>query len=177
MRIWDVNTHDSKVLPIDDHPTNKLGWASVAISPDARFIAAGYSFNAVVRIWDVASGTLVNRLYGHGDGVLSVAFTPDGKGLVSGLRDGRLKCWELNMTTNNARNAGGPFSECILDFKGHKDWVFHVAISRDGQWIVSGSRDDNVRLWDKYGRAQLMLQGHKSSGARLCLQIRYDLML
>ena len=61
--------------PIDDHPNVDAGITSVAISPDARFI---------VRIWDVATGTLVDRLRGHGDSVYSVTFTPDGKGLVSG---------------------------------------------------------------------------------------------
>ena len=165
-----MNTRESKVLPIDHDSANSLGCASVAISPDARFIAAGYSYDTVVRIWNVASGTLVNRLCGHSDGILSVAFTPDGRGLVSGSCDGKLKYWELNMTNNNARYASGPFGKCILDLKGHKYWVSYVAISHNGQWIVSSSSDDGVRFWDKHGRAQLMLKGHQQSGARLCIQ-------
>ena len=165
-----MNTCESKVLPIDVHSANPFGWASVAISPDARFIAIGYSYDPVMRIWDVASGILVNRLCGHSDGILSVTFTPDGKGLVSGSHDRTLKYWELNMTTNNALDAGGPFSKCILDLKGHKNLVFHVAVSHDGQWIVSSSRTDGLRLWDKHGRAQLTLQGHEYFGARLCIQ-------
>ena len=162
-----MNTRNSKVLPIDDDPTNPFGWANVAISPDARFIAASCSIRTDVRIWDTASGTLVNRLCGHSNGISSVAFTPDGKGLVLGSVDGTLKYWELGMTPNNARNAGGPFGKCILDFKGHRDWVLHVAISYDGQWIVSSSYNDSIRLWDKHGRAQLMFQGRENSSVRL----------
>jgi len=46
-----------------------------------------------------------------------------------------------------------------------QDIVFSVVVSHDGQWIVSGSRDDGVRFWDvKSGIVQLMLQGHKNSG-------------
>ena len=167
--MWDMNTRESKVLPINDDSTNQLGRAIVAISPDGRFIATGYLSDTDVRIWDASSGTLVNRLCGHSDGILSVAFTPDGKGLVSGSRDRTLKYWELNMTNNNARNASGPFGKCIMDLKGHKSRVFHVAISHNGEWIVS-STADGVRFWDKHGRAHLTLRGHKYSGARLCMQ-------
>ena len=91
-RIWDMNTHESKVLTIDDDPNVDAGVTSVAISPDARFVAAG-SLDTIVRIWDVATGMLVDRLRGHGDSVYSVAFTPDGKGLVSGSLDKTLKYW------------------------------------------------------------------------------------
>jgi len=161
-RIWDMATRESKVLPIDDDPNVDAGVTSVAISPDARFVAAG-SLDTVVRIWDVSTGTLVDRLRGHGDSVYSVAFTPDGKGLVSGSLDKTLKYWELNTAMINARKAGERFGKCLLDFTGHKDYVLSVAISHDGQWVVSGSKDRGVQFWDKHGRAQLMLQGHKNS--------------
>ena len=155
-----MTTLESKILPIDDDPNVDAGMTSVAISPDARFVAAG-SLDTVVRLWDVSTGTLVNRLRGHGDAVYSVAFTPDGKGLVSGSLDKTLKYWELNTAINNADER---FGKSELDFTGHKDYVLSVAISHDGQWIVSGSKDRSVLFWDKNGRAQLMLQGHKNSG-------------
>ncbi len=73
----------SKVLTINDPDSlnNDAGVTSVAISPDGRYVAAG-SLDRVVRIWDAGSGVLVERLRGHRDSVYSVAFTPDGKGLV-----------------------------------------------------------------------------------------------
>ena len=46
-----------------------------------------------------------------------------------------------------------------------KDYVLSVAISPDGAWIVSGSKDRGVQFWDPAtARAQFMLQGHKNSG-------------
>jgi len=65
-RIWGMNSHDSKVLPIDDDPNIDTGVTSMAISPDPRFVAVG-SLDTVARIWDVATGTLLDRLCGHGD--------------------------------------------------------------------------------------------------------------
>jgi len=85
------------VLTINDPDSlnNDAGVTSVAISPDGRWVAAG-SLDTVVRIWDVSSGQLVERLRGHRDSVYSVAFTPDGKGLVSGSLDKTLKYWDVS---------------------------------------------------------------------------------
>jgi glucose repression regulatory protein TUP1 len=42
-----------------------------------------------VRLWEIRTGQLVDSLLGHKDSVVSVAFTPDGNGLISGGADGR----------------------------------------------------------------------------------------
>jgi len=32
--------------------------------------------------------------------------------------------------------------------KGHNDWVYSVAISKDGRYALSGSADKTLRYWD-----------------------------
>ncbi|MGD0039899.1 MAG: NB-ARC domain-containing protein, partial [Isosphaeraceae bacterium] len=45
---------------------------------------------------------------------------------------------------------------------GHQDWVNSVALSGDGRYIVSGSRDRTVAVWDLQTGARLHeLTGHK----------------
>ena len=161
---------------------------SVCISPDGRLVAAG-SLDTVVRIWDVQTGQLVERLKGHRDSVYSVAFTPDGKGLVSGSLDKTLKYWDVRPILRGREGPGlsghgvppsssgknGPGgkgdgggekgSQCTMNFTGHKDYVLSVAVSHDGKWVVSGSKDRGVQFWDaNTAVAQCMLQGHKNSG-------------
>jgi len=63
----------------------------------------------------------------------------------------KIKC-NLYVTTRNSW------------FTGHKDYVLSVAVLHDGQWVVSCSKDRGGQFWDKNRQAQLMLQGHKSSG-------------
>ena len=115
---------------------------SVAISPSGQFVAAG-SLDTVVRIWDVATGVLIERLRGHRDSVYSVAFTPDGKGLVSGSLDKTLKFWDVSgLNVPNGKRKDGPggsgatgpgtpgqgaivkngdkSSQCTMNFTGHK---------------------------------------------------------
>ncbi|KAI0724965.1 WD40-repeat-containing domain protein [Fomitopsis betulina] len=173
-RIWDMSTGNlHKILSINED-TVDAGVTSVCISPDGRLVAAG-SLDTIVRIWDVATGALVERLKGHRDSVYSVAFTPDGKGLVSGSLDKTLKYWDLRPILrgpagaltpgkNGVKDGGEKGSLCTMNFTGHKDYVLSVAVSHDGQWVVSGSKDRGVQFWDaKTATAQCMLQGHKNS--------------
>ncbi|KIL58707.1 hypothetical protein M378DRAFT_86115, partial [Amanita muscaria Koide BX008] len=179
-RIWDMANADAppKVLTINDPDSlnGDAGVTSVAISPNGQFVAAG-SLDTVVRIWDVATGHLVERLRGHRDSVYSVAFTPDGEGLVSGSLDKTLKYWDvsgllLSGNANAVAATGGSSgssrekipSPCTMNFTGHKDYVLSVAVSHDGQWVVSGSKDRGVQFWDaRSAVVQCMLQGHKNS--------------
>lgn len=163
-------------MSIDEPDNVDAGVTSVCISPDGTLVAAG-SLDTVVRIWDVQTGKLVERLKGHRDSVYSVAFTPDGRGLVSGSLDKTLKYWDIQPIYERRRNGtkSGPSgagdkvlektSQSLMNFTGHKDYVLSVAVSHDGQWVVSGSKDRGVQFWDaKSAVVQCMLQGHKNSG-------------
>jgi len=62
------------------------------------------------------------------------------------------------------RKDGDKSSQCTMNFTGHKDYVLSVAVSHDGQWVVSGSKDRGVQFWDsRTAIVQCMLQGHKNS--------------
>ncbi|KAI0697026.1 WD40-repeat-containing domain protein [Cytidiella melzeri] len=182
-RVWSMTdpNHSCKILSIDEPDSVDAGVTSVCISPDGNLVAAG-SLDTIVRIWDVHSGDLIERLKGHRDSVYSVAFTPDGRGLVSGSLDKTLKYWDVQPLLTRSRNGsvsknGGPSSgpgkegsvadktsQCLMNFTGHKDYVLSVAVSHDGQWVVSGSKDRGVQFWDaKSAVVQCMLQGHKNS--------------
>jgi len=125
----------SKVLTINDHDSY-AGVTSVAISPNGQYVAAG-SLDAVVPIWDVSTGQLVERLGGHWGGISSVAFTPDGKGLVSGSLDKTLKFWDLSgMGAVAKRKSDGERDDksgpCTMNFTGHKvHFLFTFRIGAD----------------------------------------------
>ncbi|EKM76671.1 hypothetical protein AGABI1DRAFT_102117 [Agaricus bisporus var. burnettii JB137-S8] len=169
-RIWDMVDGISKVLTINDHDSlnNDAGVTSVAISPNGQYVAAG-SLDTVVRIWDVASGVLVERLRGHRDSVYSVAFTPDGKERDAlGWGGGGPSSALVKRGKDGKREEKG--TPCAMNFIGHKDYVLSVAVSHDGQWVVSGSKDRGVQFWDaKNAALQCMLQGHKNSVISIAL--------
>jgi WD40 repeat protein len=77
---------------------------------------------------------------GLGSGwVSSVAFSPDGKRIVSGAGypDDTVRVWDAG----TGQQIGAPLT-------GHTSHVNSVAFSPDGHRIVSGCSDKTVRLWD-----------------------------
>ncbi len=66
---------------------------SVAFSPDGTRIASG-STDKTVRLWDAASGDLLETLTGHEGTVSSVVFSPDGTRIVSGSVDQTVRLWD-----------------------------------------------------------------------------------
>ena len=163
---------------------------NVFVSHEGRLVAAG-CLDSIIRIWDVQTGYLVERLRGHRHSVRSVAFTPDDRGLISGSDDNKVKRWDLTpflecdarmeplpLATSSApvsasapersipvpaKEGGERGSVCTMTFDGHKDYVRSAAVSHDGQWLVSGSDDKSVLFWDaRNAQAQFALHGHNS---------------
>jgi WD40 repeat protein len=83
---------------------NRYGTAaSVDFSPDGKGVAVGGDDNqlatagrhpSTVNVYDIVSGKIAAPLHGHQNGVNCVAFSPDGKRLASGDKDGNILLWE-----------------------------------------------------------------------------------
>ncbi|NEO07283.1 caspase family protein, partial [Moorena sp. SIO3I8] len=92
-----------------------------------------------------------NRLQGHTGWVTNIAFSPDGKQILSGSDDGTVRLWDTET------------GQLIHTLEGHTDTVYEIAFSPDGQQILSGSSDNTVRLWDtETGQLIHTLEGHTS---------------
>ena len=76
-------------------------------------------------------------LAGHGQGVMSAAFSPDGKRIVTASDDKTARLWDVK--------TGTPIGEPL---QGHEGPVRSAAFSPDGKRIVTASYDKTVRLWD-----------------------------
>jgi len=144
-------------LPINDPDSlnNDAGVTSVAISPDGRWVAAG-SLDTVVRIWEVATAKLVERLRGHRDSVYSVAFTPDGRGLVSGSLDKTLKYWDVSALGGGAGGASAG-SASAGAVKGKKEGTSGAAAAGSAVAVGGGSS----RKEEKTSPCTMNFTGHK----------------
>ena len=52
------------------------------------------SYDKFVKLWDAATGKEVRTFKDHIDAVYALAFTPDGKRLLSGAADRTIKVWD-----------------------------------------------------------------------------------
>ena len=83
--------------------------------------------------------------------MMLVAFSPDGRHIVSGSGDKTVRVWDAQ-TGQSVRDP----------LKGHDDFVTSVVFSPDGRHIVSGSADKTIRVWDAHTGQSVIdpLKGH-----------------
>jgi WD40 repeat protein len=143
--VWDPFTGNS-------HRWEDGTWTSLAFSPDGRRAAtAGFvstvddptvkSGKHIIQIWNLAGGQGADPSWSdaHGDTITQIAFSPDGRQLVSSSLDESVTVWDV--------------------ITGKQAFTFHeeaaalsAAFSPDGLRIASGCTDQTVKLWAPPGK-------------------------
>ena len=105
----------------------------VALSSDGRYAVSG-GVDQTVRVWDLTTGKEEKLLRGHTKQVWGVAFHPNNRQVFSVSWDATARMWDFK-NGNEARR----FT--------HRIDVNGVAVSRDGNQLLTGCDDNNVYLW------------------------------
>jgi|KBSSwiStaDraftv2_1062776.scaffolds.fasta_scaffold53597_2 WD40 repeat protein/serine/threonine protein kinase len=118
---------------------------AIEYSPDGKLIASGAER---VLLWDASTMTRIAPLE-YDSIVWSVAFSPDGRWLVSTHGDGSILIWDV---VNR---------ELEANLRQHSGGVRALAFSPDGKRLASASEDQSVILWDaESGQKQAVLTPH-----------------
>jgi predicted NACHT family NTPase len=100
----------------------------------------------MLHLWKI--GDLVphsESLIGHKSEVSSVAFSPDGKVLASGSKDGTVRFWNVQRRVPFQKSIMVPEERRVLPS------VWSIAFSPDGKILAYGSGEGTIRLWDIEG--------------------------
>lgn len=149
----------------------------VAFSPDGKKIGSICFNDKSFRIWDVETGkALVIGANAHETAVVGMAFSPDGRYLLTSGRDLSCKLWEVETGKLVRKYTGmGDHVEAVAfspdgkrflagenklvhvfdtetgkilhRFEDHTDYVYAVAWVPDGKRALSGGADNLLRLW------------------------------
>jgi WD40 repeat protein/beta-lactamase regulating signal transducer with metallopeptidase domain len=125
VRVWDAEKGtELKCIELMKRPDMpKVVADTLAVSPDGKRVAVGHG--PAVRVFDVESGEQVRQFDGHGSGVIGVAFSPDGKSVLSGSYDATARLWDVETGRE------------LHVFRGHRNWVWAVDISKDGKRLLT----------------------------------------
>ncbi len=157
VRLWNTETGDH--LTFDGHRGPVY---AVEFSPDGKLLVSGGGDRRVLA-WDVpppsallaSSQVLQDRLKSahdtsqnagvhqlgeHDAAIHCLAFSYNGKTLFSGSDDNSLRVWDLSGGLSNVKLA--------KSLRGHSRWVRSCAVATDEQYVLSGSYDGQMFLWD-----------------------------
>jgi WD40 repeat protein len=143
LRIWDATTwkvlhrlQRAKRFWKNEYATSRqaIGW-----SPDGRLLAGttGVSLDGLT-IWDAACGQEIFRGPGHVSGLASVAWSPDGRRMVTGGYDGAVKLWDMSVP-------GVPRE--TLTLTGHRWVATAVGWDEHGRRLITGAHRQTM-IWD-----------------------------
>jgi len=152
LKVWDVAT-GSEVYTLQTHPALKqigrvgkrrkfflpMEMIRLVYSHDSRLLATSSdSANPVIKLWDADNGEPLAALEGHTGQVNALAFSSDGRRLVSGSTDGTVRIWDV------------PTANELIRFETPGE-VGAVAISPDDRHVACWLRSSGasiVKIWD-----------------------------
>jgi hypothetical protein len=117
LRMWDVETGNELRVFACPGPSDVF---TIAVSPDGRSVAWGAG--PIVRLSDLESGRELGTFVGHRKTVTCVAFSSEGKRLLSSSTDGTMRLWDVK----SRKELDRPF---LLT---SDDWAWSVAFTPDG---------------------------------------------
>lgn len=149
------------------------GWiTALAFSPDGRFLA-GASRDRMVRVWQLAPGPgqfqVVTLLYDRNAGnFASMAWMPDGRGMVTGDRRGRIVSWDFDPDRDRWDDAtiaafakvsyeGQPgwcgrhpaeTARNVRWLDGGHGWAWNVRVAPDGSQVAGVGSDGTLSVFD-----------------------------
>jgi len=141
----------------------KLAVTALAFSPLAQAVAVGRY--GVVELVDPRSHVVRKRLEGHRGNINALVWNTSGTRLFVGSGEnaveGEITIWDTD--------AGA----AVRKITGHRDTIYSLALSPDGQTLASGSYDQKIKLWNVAdGHEIRTLSGH--NGAVFGLAFRPD---
>jgi WD40 repeat protein len=132
-----LDAANGKVLRLLEEK-DSYGISSVAFAPDSRTLIAGNgNWQDNASIWDVETGKRLHTLHGHAKVVLAVAYSPDGKHVITGGQDGTGRIWSVATRAQERMlrlDSASPFESVIY--------------SADGAQIITGHMDGSVAIWN-----------------------------
>jgi HEAT repeat protein len=166
-RLWDLQTGNE----IRQGPEHKdIVWA-VAFSPDGRQAVSAGGMQSIpgvgfvagardhdIRLWNVETGRELKRFKGHPEAVGALAFSPDGRRLLSAGNDGTIRLWQVESGRE------------VRNLRGHTGLIRGLAFFPDRRRGLSGGDDKTLRLWPLPGDIPDLIKDLRTSDAGVRLE-------
>ncbi|KAI7882363.1 putative platelet-activating factor acetylhydrolase ib alpha subunit [Lichtheimia hyalospora FSU 10163] len=166
IKVWDVNNDYKciKTLYGHDHSVS-----SVTFLPSGDKIVSA-SRDKTIKVWEFASGYCTKTYTGHLEWVRSVVSSEDGRLLVTASNDQTARLWDTQTGESKVEFRGHEHVvECAIfapinAYPYIQEMVGDESKSKDpgapGRYVITGSRDKTIKVWDSSGQLLHTLGGH-----------------
>jgi WD40 repeat protein len=153
--LWNVRTHRPTGAPLvvpPDPAVDFNGVLGVAWGPDDRLLAVAHG--SVASVWSFAQHRWLYTVDVDGGFGRSkaVAFSPDGRLLVTGGGTGVVEFWDARTGKPSAANPGGSFGRTL---HANDCWIDSLGFSPDGRTLLASGCDGSARLYDVASRDEI----------------------
>ena len=171
---------------------------TIAVSPNGQLIFTGDA-SGIGTLWGI-EGNRLQTFIGHYTSIISACFSPDNKTILTASLDRTVNLWNLegelirtlftadlgisyaafsadaqkiliaNYNKPNAtlRDTSG---KILQTFKGYGSQLTALALSADGQYVLTGSMDSIARLYNATGELIKVFNGEHQQGRILSVAI------
>ncbi|KIW18193.1 hypothetical protein PV08_02481 [Exophiala spinifera] len=113
----------------------RLPFACLAIDPSAEVVCAASHDSFDIHLWSVQTGALLDQLSGHEGPISTLAFTPDGRYLVSGSWDHTIRVWSVFDRSQTSE---------VLQLTSD---LLCISIRPDSAQIAASTLDGSLTFW------------------------------
>ena len=131
-RVWNLARPRSR-----EHVLGHREWVQAAGFSDDGSLIATASVDGIIRLWESATGAVLDEWHGHGNAPFTVDFSEDGSLLATSSADQTARVWDVNTGS-------------VL--RGHEGWVVAAAFNPKRDEIVTAGDDGLARVWQPEGR-------------------------
>jgi len=141
VKIWDVAS-GQRLFTLSDAQD---GITSVCFRPGGNEIAAA-GYDKTIYVWNLTAtgGTLAKSLIADEDSILVLAYSPDGKVMVTSSAD------------NSIRFRDADTLDPLRALENQPDWVEALSVSPDGRWLAAGRYNGTLSLYDMKTFGQIL---------------------
>ena len=144
LNIWEFSRTEADTRPLFQIRKHCAAIKALAWNPvrSHLLVSGGGTADKTLRFWDTTTGDCINLIDTNSQ-VCGVLWNHEGTELVSshGYSDNQLTVWRY------------PSLKRVTDLTGHGSRVLHLAMSPDGETVVSAAGDETIRFWRCFGRS------------------------